>query len=386
MKIFHKLSAVALVAACYAGPSMAQFVLPNTGYVQYGDAQSYSLPILGLQSGCTGPGCPYYVNSTPGQISSLTVLGTGAAGNPVVTNFDGMDNAYATPSGVSGSTFWRPSADTDQGTQGTVNNNSTNSWDASLLALKTYLTTGSLVEKMIFFFNNNQENGEEQSLAAWASIAVRDAAGTIIGRFDFVNKPTFDGTPGAYLPVPLGGGVLDGNTGTYVAPLIDTRDNPTAPLAGNAASTDYVLSGGEICLDSAAPGANVVPCSSAAAVVGPINHNLGANQAAYAVIFPQLDALLAGLWGVGGLSDALLAQYTLSVDIRLGCDPTLDDTALVCTGQSANNGFLYGRNLTNGYEQIFISKGSAVVNMPEPGTLVLAGLALLGLGFARRRA
>lgn len=380
--------ALASSAAVFAAPSMA-FELPTTGYVQYGDGQSYSLPILGLQSGCSGPGCPFYVNSSPGQISALTVLGTGSSGVPVTTNFAGMDNAYHTPSGVNGSTFWRPSQDTDRGFTGPViNNNSVNSWDSSLLAMKTYLTTGSLIEKMIFFFNNNQENGEEQSLAAWASIVVRDAGNNILGRFDFVNKSTFAGTPGAYLPVPGGGGVLDGNTGTYLAPLVDTRANPTAPLAGTAARTDYVLSGGEICLDGPTAGANVVPCSSSAAVVGPINHNLGANQAAYAIIFPQLDALLASLWsGPTALSNATLAQYTLSVDIRLGCDPTLDDQALVCTGQAAGRGqeFLYGRNLTNGFEQIFIQKGSAVVNVPEPGTLVLAGLALLGLGFARRR-
>ena len=63
--------------------------------------------------------------------------------------------------------FWRPDpSNYTGGTEGlSVNHNGANTWDSSLLALKTYL--GS--EQMIFFFNNNQENSNgtaAQSLAA----------------------------------------------------------------------------------------------------------------------------------------------------------------------------------------------------------------------------
>ena len=64
--------------------------------ISFGDALNYSLPILGLD-----------VNSTPGQISDCIVVATGASGQPVTTNFAGMDNAYATPSGTGGPTYFR---------------------------------------------------------------------------------------------------------------------------------------------------------------------------------------------------------------------------------------------------------------------------------------
>jgi len=82
-----------------------------------------SLPVLAIQDGCTNPGCSFFVQSGPGQIKGLTVLGTGAGGQEVVNNFSGMDNAYATPNGTNSAPYWSPSAATYQGTQGTVNNN-----------------------------------------------------------------------------------------------------------------------------------------------------------------------------------------------------------------------------------------------------------------------
>ena len=363
--------ALASSAAVFAAPSMA-FDLTGKGFIQYGDAQSYSLPVLALQAGCTTPGCEFYVASSPGAIKGLTVLGTGASGQDLNTNFVGMEDAYETPSGVSGATFWRPSAATY--TNVSTNGDSVNplgrtatTWDSSLLALKTYLAG----EAMIFFFNNNQVNSGGtalQSLAAWAQITVKNAAGTIIGTYDLTNRSTTASLGGSYLTgAEGGGGALLGSVGGYLS-------GGGGPVAGTNASTDYVLSGGALCL----LGTDLVNCATPGASA-PINHNLGANQAAYALLFPELNLQLAGLFG---LSDATLASFTMSVDVRLGCDPGVagGDTSVTCTGGP------YGRNLNNGYEQIFISKASDVVNVPEPGTMMLLGLALLGLAGVRRRA
>ena len=143
--------------------------------------------------------------------------------------------------------------------------------------------------------------------------------------------------------------------------------------------TDYVLSGGQICLDA---GDDIVACDgSEGAVVERINHNLGANEVAYALVFPELNALMSTL----GAS----AAHTLHVDFRLGCDPaffgpsgTPDSNAEICSGES----FGFGKNINNGYEQIWIaSTESDVPNIPEPLTIFMLGAGLAGLGFARKR-
>jgi len=388
-------AALAGSALLFAGPAHAAFDLNGIGFVQYGDAQSYSLPIAELQDGCTGPGCQFYVNSTPGAIKGLTVIGTGAGGSDVLNNFSGMDNAYSTPNGTINSPanpYWNPSPATSNGTNGVVNNNGANTWDSSLLALKTYL--GS--EQMIFFFNNNQENSNgtaAQSLAAWARITVRDAGGAVVGSFDLTNRSQGTGNAmGKYnLVTAGGGGTFGGDVHTYNAAANSSFYGPNDvalgtnghPFAGTKDQTEYVLSGGAVCVTTNTAVPIPVPCDASNPNVSkPINHNLGANQAAYAILFPELNDLISSLFGSN--SDATLALYTMSVDVRLGCDPSLDPATQVCLGLDGNP-IEYGRNLNNGYEQIFISKASDVVNVPEPGTLALAGLVLLGLALSRRR-
>lgn len=366
-----------LLAAALLTPAVASAALDfsDIPYVTYGDGNSYSLPISQLiDTGKTGPGQDYYINSTPGAIQDLVVLATGASGSGVTTNFSGMDNAYATPSGQNGDVFFSTTTANDPGISGgAIVNDYKATWDSSLSALQSFLAGGD----MTFFFNNNQENSggaAAQTLAVWAQLWItQGTSDTVVGQvYEFTNNG------GAYLPVPNGGGVpsaFGGDPTKYLSGVTDPLAN--GPTGGTNANTDYVLSGGQVCLNSSyVP----VPCDGSQAYT--VNHNLGANEAAYAVMFPELNTQLASLFGNQALD---LSQYTLHVDFRMGCDLSLFNVAAnsdICTGTDTG----YGKSLNNGYEQLFMgSTTRTYVHVPEPGPIGLLGMGALSLIWIQSR-
>lgn len=366
--------AMAPFAAGFAPAANAAFDLTGIGYVQYGDAQSYSLPIACVQVGEAYSGCRFNVDSTPGQIKDLVVLATGASGGPVNTNFAGMDNAYSMPTGRNGSPFMQTGGITvgsttypapDPGQVSPFTGDQSNTWDVTLAALNTFLGAGGAP---VFFFNNNQINSgaaTNQNLAAWAQITVTSANGaTVYGVFDFTNnKGNYD------LVSHGGGGVFMGNVSSYTS----TGAAPGAygdTDSNGVVNTDYVLSGGAICVLGTSPPVPV-PCGTLGASA-PINHNLGADRAAYAIVFPELNALLADLSTTGGLFDL---GAVIHVDFRLGCDPRLFTTDAACVGKSLNNG----------YEQIFLASMFTPPPVSAPGSLGLMAGGLLGVGAMLRR-
>lgn len=331
---FRQLAIAAALSSGFVGVAHSAAIdLSGLTYVNYGDANSYALQVSQVITGNPA----LNVDSTPGQIKDLIVIATGASGNPVNTNVAGMDDALSTPNGNNSANFF------------------SGVWDSTIAAFSGFLNGMN----PLFFFNNNQINsgaGTNQNVAVWAQLSLTGAnVDTIF--FDFTNRNS------KYALFTEGGG------GQYLGDVTAYTSTGAGPIAGTNLATDYVLSGGPICLT-----ASDVPvsCSNPAAVQGPINNNLGANQAAYAIDVPELNAFLAK-WLAGDLS---VAGYTdLHVDLRYGCDPA--------TGV-AGQGDCIGRDANNGYEQLFVGT-SVPTQVPEPGVLWLLGASMLGMALVVRR-
>ena len=346
------LSGMGLAGQAFAGCPTGVDLTGNTNFVQFGDGLSFSLPILGLN-----------VQSSPGQINDCLVVTSGSGGAVQENSLPGLaDNAYDNLQGSQFPYFRTGSAinNVDPGGGGQFTGDTAATWDVRLSALTSFLNGGVPV----FYFNHNQTNSGgtiDQDLFVWAQVILRDDAGTVTAIYNFQAVPNLVGP---------NFGVPGGDPGTFTAGgVVDGAVVPTS---------DYVRARGQICLGGdGSPGNPIVPCDGSGDPVGATyNQNLGADNVANAIIFPELNAFLVA--GAGGAT-------VMQIDFRMGCNSAEADSTYLGGGPGICP---LGSVLNNGFEQLFLSTEAPnpPPEIPEPGTVAIFGLGLAAMGaFLRRR-
>ncbi|PKO92344.1 MAG: hypothetical protein CVU16_06755 [Betaproteobacteria bacterium HGW-Betaproteobacteria-10] len=311
----------------------------------FGDFNVYSLPLLDLQAGGDGvpkPGDSFYAPATYGAIQNNTIIGINngnstQTGNPSTTT----DGSFNTPSqnNTTNQIFSTATAPDPNGGPAIGDGRS---WDSTVGALQTLI--GGANNPLVAFFAFNETGSGTglltTDLLIWAKVTLYDYTET----GDILNSKSF---------------YLSGNGST------DTPDETHLPDTANATQDTvgpwvYVHAG--ICVSDAGQFVGFPTNGVCASGTVKNQNNLGQNAAAFAINSPDLDtAMQSGDYNVFSLDWKMAyingggeTAWFMPAGVDAQCPPGSTDP--ICLP----------------------------INVPEPLSLSLLGIGLLGLGASRR--
>lgn len=342
---------------------------PNSACATFGNMVSCSTAVLDYlhtQYPSSFPSGSYAPDSSQGKLIDTIVIATNN-GN-ILNNADQVtpsEKAFTTQNGGQQAYFYTGD-NNDPVNSGSLSGDTDHSWDIGLSALNSKLTINGVYHQMMIGMDfNNPQGNTSASLPIWSLVTIRDLQDPT--RNLYFETQALDTSGGASTIFKDPGAFVSGKT-----------FNPAAGMYTTPGAGDFAMTVASICVVNATvsyPSPDGTNCPAGGTLV---STNRASNEADFVNYFPTLD-----------LRDLQSQGYdTMSVQVWMGCFNTIDpkkggiDSR---SGPALLDGGSIGPCDNGGFGDIFLLAGAAQPEIPEPGSMALVGLGLLGAAAARRR-